>query len=356
MPTIDGTSLNGLLSTPLVIPVPVAGALAALFVVLAVVALRRPGSASAQRLVLPIAAIVLAGLAMVAVLDRLAIGEAAAERRALLARNAELTAQAVAPGSVLACVDGGAGESVGDACEKAVYADAQNTAAAVAYTGARLSLLRDAFDFAQQGSADVLDAFAAARRTIELDRYGLAAQVLATRDGCTVERCAAFAMFKDTGPLKANMKAHAFTTYVEHYSANWAKSVPAAGSPAALPSPQAALPQPQAAVPPTPEAPGEASANNIDVPTGKPVSSKWDFPSSASIPAVSIMNPEPALPKAAAEAQASQHGGEHAGVPVPPRRPQAHPAPPQMAPPLTLANPQTLAIPPPPAVPAPPVR
>src|SRR5262245_35809669 len=133
MPTIDGTSLNGLLSTPLVIPVPVAGALAALFVVLAVVALRRPGSGSAQRLVLPIAAIVLAGLAMVAVLDRLAIGEVAAERRALLARNAELTAQAIAPGSMLACLDGGAGEAVGDACEKAVFADAQSTAAAVDY-------------------------------------------------------------------------------------------------------------------------------------------------------------------------------------------------------------------------------
>ena len=39
-------------------------------------------------------------------------------------------------------------------------------------------------------------------------------------------------------------------------------------------------------------------------PAHKPVPSRWDFPSADSIPAVSIMNPEPKLPKPEAEALA----------------------------------------------------
>ena len=87
MPTIDGASLNGLLSSPLAL---IAGALAALIVVLLVVAFRRTGAA--RGLLLPIAAVVLFGLGLMAVLDRMTEGERAAERRALAQRNAELTA------------------------------------------------------------------------------------------------------------------------------------------------------------------------------------------------------------------------------------------------------------------------
>ncbi len=123
MPNIDGSSINGLLSTPLVLPALVAGALAALFVVLAVMALRRAGAGGIQRLLLPVGIIVTAALAVIAVLDRLALDERAAERRALLQRNAELNRSAVAPGSMLGCLDSGAGETIESACEKAVFAD-----------------------------------------------------------------------------------------------------------------------------------------------------------------------------------------------------------------------------------------
>jgi len=54
------------------------------------------------------------------------------------------------------------------------------------------------------------------------------------------------------------------------------------------------------------------------------VSGKYDFPSAASIPPVSIMNAEPAVPKAAAEAQAAEPKAEAGtAVPVPQKRPQA---------------------------------
>jgi hypothetical protein len=288
--------ISGSLSTTMVVAA-VAGALVVLVVVLAVVAIRRNGAATINRALWPIAA---------------------------------LTAGALAPGSALGCLDGGAGEAVGNACEKAVFADAQTAAAAVAFTAARLALLRDAYALTQQGDAGIAEVFAPARRAIELDRYGIAAHVLSTGDGCTVDRCPAFVWVNDSGVLKANMKVHAFETYVDRYSANW-------GKPAA-PAPEA--PAPSAAVTPESPNPAPVAALNQSAPAlGRPVDPKWVFPSAASIPPVSIMNPEPARPKAE-QAQASQPAPAAAPadapahpVPVPPRRPQAPQAPQSLAPP-----------------------
>ncbi len=314
MSTFAGSSLNGLLSTPLVVPAAVAGALAALFVVLAVIALRRTGAAGMQRWLFPVATLGIAALAVTALLDRMALNERATERRALLQRSSELAASALAPGSALSCLDGGAGEAVGNACEKAVFADPQTAAAAVAYTGARLALLKDAVAFAERGDSDLLDAFAATRRALELDRYGLVAHVLAEREGCTADRCEAFVLLRDTGALKANMRVHAFNTYVARYAATWnkteskdaPKTEPMAEKQSPLAGPAlASAPEPQAELP------------------AHPVSSKYDFPSAASIPPVSIMNAEPPLPKGA-EAQAASADG--ATVPVPPKRPQTQAA------------------------------
>lgn len=234
----------------------------------------------------------------------------AADRRALVQRSAELTNAAVAPGSTLSCLDAGAGEAVESACEAKVFADPQRAANAVAYTAARLSLLADAAK-----DPAVLDGFAATRRAIELDRYGFAAHVLATRDGCTAEQCAAFALLRDTTVLKANLKAQAYDQYVSRYASSWNKE----------PEKQV----PVAAAPPLPGVP-VASASEAPAPTGVPVSSKYDFPSAASIPPVSIMNSEPPLPKGAAVPVAPQSKAEtkaetkpdDEAVPVPPKRPQ----------------------------------
>jgi hypothetical protein len=258
---------------------------------------------------LAIAGAVIAGgaLAVIVVLDHMALDRQAAERRALVQRNAELTIGALATGSTLACLDAGAGEAVENACEKQVFADPQTAARAVAYTAARLALLAEAS--ATQPAA--LSAMAGTRRAIELDRYGIAAHVLAVRDGCTAEQCAAFAWLHDTAVIKANLKAQVYDQYVSRYAEAWNKEpdkqVPVAGN--AAPAPVAAAPE---------------------APTGVPVASKYDFPSAASIPPVSIMNAEPPLPKAAADAQAKGEAkGETKGegdVPVPPKRPQTQAA------------------------------
>jgi hypothetical protein len=311
MPVIDSASINGLLSTPLVLPAPVAGALAALFFVMVVMAVRRAARGGGSRLLLPLSAIVVCALVVIGVLDRLAMNERIAEQRALLQRESQLSMSAVAPGSSLACLDGVAGEQVENACEQAVFADAQSTARAVAYITARLSLLSDVFAVAKRSDRDLLAAFATARRAIELDRYGIAAHVLAVRDGCTAERCPAFAMLQDTGALKANLKVHAFGTYVARYASVWNKSEPAATK------------QPQASgegLPPVASASEPSAAHPLD--------SRYDFPSAASIPPVSIMNAEPPSPKEQPGAANAQAGADKpaGNPPVPPKRPQAQAA------------------------------
>jgi hypothetical protein len=257
------------------------------------------------KLAIPLAVVAGVALSVVAVVNTMTHESQnlreAADRRAFVQRSAELNLGAMAPGSVLSCLDAGAGDEVEAACEAKVFADPRNAAGAVAYTAARISLLAEAH--AAQPSA--LAAMAGPRRAIELDRYGIAAHVLATRDGCTAENCAAFAFLRDTTALKANLKARIYDQYVSRYAAAWNK-------------PEAEKHTPVAAAP-APGAPVAAVPGEPTQPTGVPVSSKYDFPSAASIPPVSIMNSERALPKKPDED----------AVPVPPKRPQPQAAPPQ---------------------------
>jgi hypothetical protein len=292
--------LTGLLSNPLVLPAFLAGVLAAFVVALVFVSFRRAGAG--RRVIWSLAAASLAGLAVIAILDRMAQNESNAERRALTQRDAALTAQALAPGSALACLDDIGGEIVGNACEKLVFAGPQATAGAIAFTAARLTLLGDAHAFGRDDAA-LAAMLGGTRRAVELDRFGLAAHVLAVRDGCTAERCAAFAWLGDASVIKSNLKAQLFNQYVARYAADWNKAAPAAADKQV---PVASAPEP--------------------APEKTPVAGKYDFPSSASIPPVSIMNSEPLLPKEATDAHAAQTS--EGNVPVPQRRPQAQAAPP----------------------------
>jgi hypothetical protein len=277
--------LNGLTLTLVML-----GALAALTVGLLVLAFLRPDLA--RRLLLPVAALAIFGLGIIAIVDRMAEDERFAERRALAQRNAQLTGPAMAPGSTLACLDGPAGDTVENACERTVFAGPQSTAAAVTYMAARLTLLSDGLAFARHSDPDFAVSLAGLRRAIELDRFGIAAHVLAVRDGCTAERCDAFALLSDANVVKSNLKAQVFDQYVSRYAANWNKN--AATAPVADRLPGAVAP-----IAILPEAPAKA-----------PVPDKYDLPSSASIPPVSIMNPEPPLPKAATDAQAAQDAAD----------------------------------------------
>jgi hypothetical protein len=233
-----------------------------------------------------------------------------ADRRALELRAQELTARTLAPGSALACLDAVAGENVDAACEKALFTSAATVAAATSYAAARFDLLSDMAAYVKHGGRDIDGALLPLRHSLETDSYGFLAHALAVRDGCTAERCDAFALLGDTSVIKSNLKAQVFDQYVSRYAANWNKN--AATAPVADRLPGAVAP-----IAILPEAPAKA-----------PVPDKYDLPSSASIPPVSIMNPEPPLPKAATDAQAAQDAADKnaAGPGAPkPRAPAALP-------------------------------
>ncbi len=280
---------------------------------------------AALRIVLSLAALTLGAVAVFALVERSTVAERAAERRALLARDAELSRMALTPGSALACLDGGAGEAVENACEKRVFASPQSTAAAVAYMDARLKLLADAAGAGGAGGAGLPAELASTRRAVALDRFGVAAHVLALRDGCTPNKCEAFTLVDDASALKANLKAEVFDQYVSRYVADWNAPPPAEKPPAMsavpAPAPVASVAAPIMGMRPTAAVkPGE----------------HWDFPSAASIPPVSIMNSEPPLPTGAdAQAQAGSAAPAPAAKPaaevkppIPPKRPAPQAAPP----------------------------
>jgi hypothetical protein len=206
-------------------------------------------------------------------LDHLAASERAAERRALDARAFELAARALAPGSALGCLDAIAGETVVEACEKSLFASPEATAAAVSYVAAQLSLLVASREHGRGGESG---GAVSVRRALEADRFGIVAHVLAARDGCTPKQCGTFFVFQDASRISANLAARTFEARVQTHMAGW----PAAGSRLLASSPPA---QPSApAVAPPPAVTATKTPNNLY------------FPSSASIPPVSIMTAEPA--------------------------------------------------------------
>ena len=278
----------------------VAGA-GALFIIVAVLSLSRAGASVASAILRVAVVIAICGAGFV-LLQQHALSERLAERRALDQRAAELVARVVAPGSPLACLDAVAGDAVETPCEKAVFASPASVAAAVSYVTARLALLSDAVDYARRSGGGYESALATLRLSIETDRYGIVSHVLSVRDSCTPLLCDSYVLFKDPDRVQANLRDRVFDRYVERYAAEWARA-PASGTP--LAEATAGGPYTTASAPPAAAAAPAA--------TGVPVPSKYDFPSAASIPAVSIMTPEPGAP---AETK-----------PTPPAAPAAAPAP-----------------------------
>src|SRR5262245_29757238 len=237
--------------------------------------------------------------------------DAAADERAFEARALELTTRALAPGSALACLDAIAGDAVEDACEKTVFATPEATAAAVSYVAAQLSLLSWAGERARRAgpganpssprSSTLSARTAQLRRAIEADRFGIAAHVLAVREGCTADRCGAFALLQDTRRISANLVERPFDAQVKRYAAAW----PAAGAKPVASNVAPAAPAPAAA----------AAATKLP--------GNLDFPSSSASPPVNLTTAEPA----AARPRDTTGTGEAGSAPRKgaPAAPQARP-------------------------------
>jgi hypothetical protein len=194
----------------------------------------------------------------------------------------------------LSCIDDLAGDVVLAACEKVLFGSAESVAAALSYAASQITRLT-AFGNLATANLSMTPELEMLRRSVERDRYGLMAQVLATRDHCSPSECAAFQALTDHRQIATNMDERVYDGLIARYAPSWNASS-AAAAPVAMLSPL--------------------------MPTGKPTNA--EFPTAASTPPISIMNPEPsaapALPRATAPSTAPS-------APSPPARPAASAAP-----------------------------
>ncbi len=257
----------------------VAAGSAALLFLFCMLALFRPQPSLPWRAGLVILSAIFGAAIAWASLGHSSSGDLNPDRRALELRLSELSVQALAPGSSLACLDAVAGENVEAACEKALFASPASVASASSYVAARLTLLAGMTAYAARGGANIEYVLAPLRRSLEADHFGFVAHVLAVRDACTSETCKPLALLRDPGRVRSNLGAQPLDRYLDHYQEVWAKASEATPAEVAQAQP-----------------PGPRKLINID------------FPSAASIPPVSIMNPEPTgpvLPGVAAAAAAN---------------------------------------------------
>jgi hypothetical protein len=213
--------------------------------------------------------------------------ELAVERQALDARGVELMTRVALQGSPLACLGGRAGETVESSCEKLLFASPETIAAAVSYVAAQLALLADYATLGRRAGVNEPAGLANLRGVIEADRFGLVAQVLAGRDGCTPSRCEALALLKDASQVRTNLEERTFDFHVARYAPGWPSGAPAAL--AAVPTPAEESMRASLAAAPNP--------TGVPASKGRPLRSEIFLPSAASIPPVSIMSAEPAGPE-----------------------------------------------------------
>src|ERR1700722_15813466 len=249
----------------------IAAGSAAVLVAICAVAFNGLRTSAARAVVVVLGALV--GVAMIwALLGNPMAQDHGADRRALELRAQELNLRTLAPGSALACLDAVAGENVDAAWEKALFASATTVAAATSYAAARLELLSDMAAYVKHGGRDIDGALLPLRHSLETDAYGFLAHALALRDA---------------GRVRANLNGQTLDRYLDRYLTAWAQQPDGPGPVADAATPSQPTYQPGA--------PGPHKMVNID------------FPTAASIPPVSIMNPEPGTnpPPAGAAASAA---------------------------------------------------
>jgi hypothetical protein len=259
------------------LPVWMAGVVAALLVVACYFSFSHAGRADRIGVAARVALILVGVVAAFLTIEAWSRLDLRSERRELDARAQELFMRAAMPGAAFACLDPLVGDVVESACEKAVFQSPEATAAALSYVAAELTLLADFTMYARKAGSDLPPALGNLRRSVEGDRFGLVARVLAVRDGCTPGHCPAFGMLTDPGRIAVNLSGRSYELYVERHAAAW---------PAGAKSPVVAATG----------AGTNAGEGDAQPPAASTPRSGLFFPSSASIPPVTIMNAEPQLP------------------------------------------------------------
>jgi hypothetical protein len=200
------------------------------------------------------------------------IHERNAARLALETREHDLSTKALAL-RPLGCLDFTGSDLIEPFCEKALFSDPVEIAAAVLYVSARLALFVDENIYAKRYAEAFQYSRSAVQRAAERDRFGLYAHVLSVQYGCSQVACDFFAFLEDSTRLKANLRERVFAALLNRHAITWVdpRGPQTTGSPAATQSPQRPV-----------------TMRGLDLP-----------PAASSIPPVSIMSSEPAVPSAA---------------------------------------------------------
>jgi hypothetical protein len=320
----------------LAVPIWLAGAAAAVFVVAILLAAKRAGDVAL------ITSLFCVGLIAAAVLGAWLYVQQGAER-SLDERKAVLMAGSIAPGSALSCLDELAGEAVEAACDKAVFASPEAVASAVKYVTAQLALLNDGTAYVARGDAAYASELAPLRTAIELDRFGLVAHVLKERDGCTVDRCNALAQFRDSTRVLGNLRERTFEEQVKKYSAIWNAPRPAAGVVAAA--------GPSVALPGTSD-PGTVASLPRDPAAAEPASQSAAVAPPAALappqeppPLPGSVAPPPQEPPPLRDPAAAEPSSQSAAVAPPAALASVTPLPPRRPPKVRVATPPHAAAP-----------
>jgi hypothetical protein len=292
----------------LALPIWMAATLAALIVALLVLAITRSGAIRTLSALVGLAIVGYAVWASSIVIERFGPNDRVGDLRAFEQRAQGLLALAMQSGSSLSCLDQGSNEQVMLGCERAVFASPESVAAAVTFVSARLGMLVDGLDAsARAGDASYDNVLAQLRSGLESDPFGIVAHVFLQQANCQPEQCEALALLRDPNKVRVHLQDKTFDTLVTRHSTAWGQSRPMADA-------------------------GRGAATAVVNPApssvaGAPVSSKYEFPSAASIPPVSIMNSEPAQPVTAPAAAAASPAAAPREAREPRRPPGVRPAP-----------------------------
>ena len=278
---------------------------------------------------LAVIALLAIAVAVAATLRGFGSGPDAGGGYAVRTANSASPSSSVVAMPALACIDDLADETVLTACEKALFGSPEAVAAAVSYASARLARLTALGDAA--ANRTMTPEFDSLRRSIERDRYGLIAYVLAARDRCQSNDCAAFRSLTDHNQISANMDRRVYEATVQRHAASWGElsSAPTlAGLPPAVPTGK----------PTTADFPTANSIPPVNIMTETPVAAApaAPKPSTAAAAAPAAAKPSAALPTplpSAANAQAAQTAGQAPAAAKKPAAPKHRPvAPVQLAP------------------------
>jgi hypothetical protein len=293
------TSLDQVLRSP-AFPMWVTLAAAGFFGLVVLITMVRADKSAANG-ALTIITLLAVGVAVAATIDRFG----PAGRNMTMPREARQMPASSVSLPALACIEDLAGDTVLTACEKDLFSSAEITAAAVSYAASEIERLTTYGDVAS-ANQDMTPELMSLRQAVERDRYGLVAHILTERYRCTPADCVVFRAISNRRQIVANMEARTYDGLIARYAASWnapqsaAQGLASAASAPGQPAPGTPLAAQGSLVPPQ----GPLGSSVL---VARPTNA--EFPTAASTPPVSIMNPEPGTgtrpPKAAAPPPAS---------------------------------------------------